>query len=144
MVGWREALNGAAPKGRGGGAAARRLRDAIGEPGAKRRHLVADGSEIEKTATTWGRDRVARGKRGARKPPGRKCRIYDPAVEAVLYALERLKRTYLEDHIHVAMRDALEDAVSAARFAAALARGARAGRRSSLQRPRSARPWPAS
>ncbi|BES82748.1 Fic family protein [Pyrodictium abyssi] len=62
------------------------------------------------------------GKRKGRRSR-RKCRIYYPTVEALLYAVERLRRIYPEDHIHVAVRAALEDAVSAARFAAAFTRG---------------------
>ena len=53
----------------------------------------------------------------------RKCKIYYPTVEAILYAVERLRHIYPEDHIHVAVGTALEDAVSAARFAAAFTRG---------------------
>ena len=61
-------------------------------------------------------------KRRHRKPRGR-CRIYYPTMKTLLYAVEKLRRAYPEDHIHAAMRGALEDAVSAARFATAFTRG---------------------
>lgn len=60
---------------------------------------------------------------GRKRRHRRRCVIYYPTLEALLYAVERLKQLYPEDHIHVTMRGALEDAVSAARFAAAFTRG---------------------
>ena len=67
-----------------------------------------------------GRRRRRRNERGR---AARSCKIYYPTVDALLYAVERLKRIYPEDHIHVAMRGALDDTVAAARFAAAFTRG---------------------
>ncbi len=57
------------------------------------------------------------GKRGVRKPR-RKCKIYYPTVEALLYAVEKLRRAYPEDHIHIASKAALERAIESARAAA--------------------------
>ena len=54
----------------------------------------------------------------------RKCVIYYPTLKTLLYAVERLRQLYPEDRIHVVSRSALEDAVSAAKFAAAFTRGA--------------------
>ena len=45
-------------------------------------------------------------------------------MNTLLYAVEKLRQLYPEDNIHVVSRSALEDAISAAKFAAAYAGGA--------------------
>ena len=58
-----------------------------------------------------------------RKKSKRKCVIYYPTLKTLLNAVERLKQLYPEDRIHVVSRSALEDAISAAKFAATFTRG---------------------
>ena len=48
--------------------------------------------------------------------------IHYPALDAFLYAVEMLRRLYPGDRIPVVSKDVLEDAVSAAEFAAAYTR----------------------
>lgn len=59
-----------------------------------------------------------------RRKSKRKCVVYYPTLKALLHAVERLRQLYPEDRIHVVSRSALEDVVSAAKFAAAFTRGA--------------------
>jgi len=61
--------------------------------------------------------------RGKRRESRWRCIIHYPTLDVLFYAVERLRRAYPEDHIHVAVRGALEGAVSAARFAVAFTRG---------------------
>ncbi len=53
----------------------------------------------------------------------RKCRIYYPTVKALLYAVEKLRHAYPEDHIHVMSRIALERVLESAKMAASYTPG---------------------
>lgn len=59
----------------------------------------------------------------SKKKSRRKCVIHYPTITTLLYAAGKLRQLYPEDRIHVVSRSALEDAVSAAKFAATFTRG---------------------
>ena len=79
-------------------------------------------SRVEKIADILGLRQVP-GRGRSRRASRERCMIYYPTLRALLYAVEKLRLAYPEDHIHVASRTALEDTVLAARLAAALTRG---------------------
>jgi len=56
--------------------------------------------------------------REKRRKSRRRCIIHYPTLKALLYAVERLRRAYPEDHIRVASRAALERALGSAKTAA--------------------------